>query len=207
MGPLALENFKYRKQTVKNMDIAEIKKRIRTIPHFPKDGIMFRDITPLLQDPFTRRYVLLQIEEHFKNKRIDVVASAESRGFIFGAILAHEMYCSFVPLRKPGKLPYKTIKQEFQTEYSTDAFEIHEDGIHKGQNVLIVDDLLATGGTAEAACKLVEKLGGNVVGVAVIIDLPYLKGRDKLKGYDVFSLIDYKSEEEDVDPELLKKKE
>ncbi|MBS3090389.1 adenine phosphoribosyltransferase [Candidatus Pacearchaeota archaeon] len=185
------------------MNIQDIKKRIRTIPHFPKKGIMFRDITPLLQDPFTRRYVLLTIEEHFKDKRIDAVVAAESRGFIFGSILAHEMYCSFVPLRKPGKLPYKTIKQEFQTEYSIDAFEMHEDGIKKGQNVLIADDLLATGGTAEAACKLVERLGGNVVGVAFIIDLSYLGGREKLKKYDVFSVIDYKSEEEDVEPELL----
>lgn len=186
------------------MNIQEIKKKIRTIPHFPKKGIMFRDITPLLQDPFTRRYVILAIEEYYKGKKIDAVVAAESRGFIFGAILAHEMYCSFVPLRKPGKLPYKTIRQEFQTEYSTDAFEMHEDGIKKGQNVLIVDDLCATGGTSEAACKLVEKLGGKVVGVAFIINLSYLGGMNKLKGYDVFSLIDYKSEEEDVDPKLLK---
>lgn len=186
------------------MDIKEIKEKIRTIPHFPKKGIMFRDITPLLQDPFTRRYVILAIEEHFKDKKIDVIVAAESRGFIFGAILAHEMYCSFVPLRKPGKLPHKTIRQEFQTEYSIDAFEIHEDGIKKGQNVLVVDDLLATGGTAEAACKLVEKLGGKVVGVAFIVELSYLKGRDKLKGYKVFSIIDYKYEEEDVPEELLK---
>jgi len=197
------ENFLNTSYLNINMNIQDIKKRIRTIPHFPKKGIMFRDITPLLQDPFTRRYVLLTIEEHFKDKRIDAVVAAESRGFIFGSILAHEMYCSFVPLRKPGKLPYKTIKQEFQTEYSIDAFEMHEDGIKKGQNVLIADDLLATGGTAEAACKLVERLGGNVVGVAFIIDLSYLGGREKLKKYDVFSVIDYKSEEEDVEPELL----
>src|SRR3989338_4774759 len=186
------ENFLNTSYLNINMNIQDIKKRIRTIPHFPKKGIMFRDITPLLQDPFTRRYVLLTIEEHFKDKRIDAVVAAESRGFIFGSILAHEMYCSFVPLRKPGKLPYKTIKQEFQTEYSIDAFEMHEDGIKKGQNVLIADDLLATGGTAEAACKLVERLGGNVVGVAFIIDLSYLGGREKLKKYDVFSVIDYK---------------
>lgn len=185
------------------MDLKDIKKRIRTIPHFPKKGIMFRDITPLLQDPFTRKYVLLTILNHFKGKKIDVVVAAESRGFIFGAILADELYCSFVPLRKPGKLPYKTIKQEFQTEYSIDAFEMHEDGIKKGQNVLVVDDLLATGGTAEAACKLVEKLGGNVAGVAFVIDLSYLGGGNKLKKYDVFSVIEYKSEEEDVDPKLL----
>jgi len=187
------------------MDIQDIKRKIRTIPNFPTQGIMFRDITPLLQDPFTRRYVILAVEEYFKDKKIDVVVAAESRGFIFGAILAHEMYCSFVPLRKPGKLPYKTIRQEFQTEYSTDAFEIHEDGIHKGQNVLVVDDLLATGGTAEAACKLVEKLGGKVVGLAFVIELSYLNGKERLKDYDVFSLIKYKSEDEDVDIKLLRK--
>ena len=157
---------------------------------------MFRDITPLLQDPYARRMVLLEVEEHFKDKKIDVVASAESRGFIFGAILAHEFYCSFVPLRKPGKLPYKTLRHNFVTEYSQDAFEIHEDAIKPGDNVLIVDDLLATGGTAEAAVKLIEQLGGKVAGLAFIIELSYLNGREKLKGYDIFSLIEYKSEEE-----------
>ena len=176
------------------MNIEEIKKRIRTIPNFPKEGVMFKDITPLLQDPYMRRYVLLEIEEHFKDKKIDVIASAESRGFIFGAILAHEFYCSFVPLRKPGKLPYETIKHNFITEYSQDAFEIHKDAIKPGDNVLIVDDLLATGGTAEAAVKLVEELGGKVAGLSFIIELSFLEGRKKLEGYDVFSLIDYKSE-------------
>ena len=177
------------------MNIEEIKKRIRTIPDFPKQGIMFKDITPLLQDAYTRRFVLLEIEEHFKDKKIDVIASAESRGFIFGAILAHEFYCSFVPLRKPGKLPYETIRHNFITEYSQDAFEIHKDAIRPGDNVLIVDDLLATGGTAEAAVKLVEELGGKVAGLSFIIELSFLEGRGKLKGYDVFSLIDYKSGE------------
>ena len=178
------------------MDTLEIRKKIRIIPNFPKEGIMFRDITPLLQDPYARRMVLLEVEEHFKDKKIDVVASAESRGFIFGAILAHEFYCSFVPLRKPGKLPYKTLRHNFVTEYSQDAFEIHEDAIKPGDNVLIVDDLLATGGTAEAAVKLIEQLGGKVAGLAFIIELSYLNGREKLKGYDIFSLIEYKSEEE-----------
>lgn len=173
-----------------------IRKKVRTVPNFPKQGIMFRDITPLLQDPFIRQYIIMAIKEHFKNKKIDVIVAAESRGFIFGSILAHELYCSFVPLRKPGKLPHKTIKQEFKTEYSVDAFEMHADGIRKGQNVLIVDDLLATGGTAEAAVKLVKKLGGKIVGLAFVIDLLYLNGKSKLKGYDVFSLIKYKSEEE-----------
>ena len=173
-----------------------IRKKVRNIPNFPKPGIMFRDITPLLQDSFIRHHIILAIKEHFRNHKIDVVAAAESRGFIFGAILAHELYCSFVPLRKPGKLPYKTIKQEFQTEYSIDAFEMHQDGIKKGQNVLIVDDLLATGGTAEASVKLIKKLGGKIVGLAFVIELLYLNGRKRLKGQDVFSLIRYKREEE-----------
>ena len=178
------------------MNIEEIKKKIRTIPNFPKEGVMFKDITPLLQDPYTRRFVLLEIEEHFKHKKIDVIASAESRGFIFGSILAHELYCSFVPLRKPGKLPHETIRHNFITEYSQDAFEIHKDAIKPGDNVLIVDDLLATGGTAEAAAKLVEELGGKVAGFSFVIELSFLRGREKLRGYDVFSLIDYKSGEE-----------
>jgi adenine phosphoribosyltransferase len=179
------------------MNEQELKKKIRNIPDFPKKGIMFRDITPLLQDPFTRDYVILKIKEYFKEKKIDAVVCAESRGFIFGAILADHLFCSFVPLRKPGKLPYKTIKEEFDTEYSKDAFEMHEDGIKQGQNVLIVDDLLAKGGTAEAACKLVEKLGGKIQGLAFVINLTFLKGREKLKKYDIFSVINYDSEEEE----------
>jgi len=178
------------------VDESYIKTRIRNIPDFPKEGIMFRDITPLLQDPVARDYCILKIKEHFLGKNIDCVVAAESRGFIFGAMLAQDLNTSFVPLRKPGKLPYKTIKQTFQTEYSEDAFEIHADGIKKGDNVLIVDDLLATGGTAEAACKLVEKLGGNIVGCAFVIELSYLNGRNKLRNYDIFSLIKYEKEEE-----------
>ena len=135
------------------------------------------------------------MKKKFEDKRIDYVVSAESRGFIFGGALAHEMHAGFVPLRKPGKLPYSTIRQDFQTEYSTDAFEIHEDAIEKGKNVLIVDDLLATAGTCKAAIDLVEKLGGNVVGIAFLIELGFLKGREKLAGYDVFSLINYEKEE------------
>jgi adenine phosphoribosyltransferase len=132
---------------------------------------------------------------HFDGKKITKVASAESRGFIFGSILAYELHAGFIPLRKPGKLPAKTIKQEFQTEYSTDAFEMHEDAIVPGDKVLIVDDLLATGGTSKAAVDLVEKLGGKVIGLCLLIELSFLHGRDKLKGYDIFSLIGYDKEE------------
>lgn len=173
----------------------DIKGKIRTVPDFPKKGVMFKDITPLLQDPHSFRYVIRRILDYFEPKKIDVVASAESRGFIFGSVLAHEMHASFVPLRKPGKLPYKRIKQEYETEYSTDAFEIHADAIKKGDRVLIVDDLLATGGTCKAAVDLVEKLGGKVVGLAFLIELGFLNGRKKLNSYDVLSLINYDKEE------------
>ncbi len=172
----------------------DLKQIIRTIPDFPKKGIMFRDITPVLADAAAFRYVIQQFLGYCKGKEITVVASAESRGFIFGSVLAYELGVSFVPLRKPGKLPYKKIRQEFQTEYSTDAFEIHEDAIKNGDKVLIVDDLIATGGTAKAAAGLIEKLGGKVVGFAFLIELSFLNGREKLEGYDVFSIVDYDSE-------------
>ena len=152
---------------------------------------MFRDITPLLSDAAAFRYVIRQFLNHYSGKGINVVASAESRGFIFGSVLAYELGVPFVPLRKPGKLPYKKIRQEFQTEYSTDAFEIHEDAIRKGDRVLIVDDLIATAGTAKAAADLVEKLGGNVAGFAFLIELSFLNGRKRLEGYKVFSLVQY----------------
>ena len=169
----------------------DIKSIIRTIPDFPKKGIMFKDITPVLSDAVAFRYVIQQFLNHYGNKGITVVASAESRGFIFGSVLAYELGVGFVPLRKPGKLPYKKLRQEFQTEYSTDAFEIHEDAIRKGDRVLIVDDLIATGGTAKAAADLVEKLGGKVESFAFVIELSFLNGRKRLEGYEVFSLVQY----------------
>lgn len=169
----------------------DIKDRIRDVPDFPKQGILFKDITPLLQDPDYFRYSIKQLVDYCKDKNIDVITGAESRGFIFGAVLAHEIGVSFVPLRKPGKLPYKTIRQDYETEYSTEGFEIHQDAIKQGDNVLIVDDLLATGGTSKAAIDLIKKLGGSVVGLAFIIELGFLKGREKIKGEDVFSLVKY----------------
>ena len=172
----------------------DIRSKIRTIPDFPKQGVMFKDITPVLQDPESFRFVISELLDYYKNKKIDVIASAESRGFILGAVLAHELGKSFVPLRKPGKLPYKKIKQEYDTEYSTDAFEIHVDAVKKGDNVLIVDDLLATGGTSKAAVELIEKLGGKVVSLAFLIELGFLDGRKKLKGYDIFRLVNYDGE-------------
>jgi adenine phosphoribosyltransferase len=171
----------------------DLKEKIRTVPDFPKKGIMFRDITPVLADPAAFKYAIREFVKHYKDKGITMIASAESRGFIFGAALAYELNVGFVPLRKPGKLPYRKIRQEFTTEYSTDCFEIHEDAIKPSDNVLVVDDLLATGGTAKAAGDLIEKLGGKVAGFAFLIELSFLKGREKLSK-EVFALIDYDSE-------------
>jgi len=175
----------------------DFKKKIRKVQDFPKKGIMYMDITTLLKDAHALRAVTKEMVEYYAKKpfSIDKVVSAESRGFIFGALLAHELHAGFVPLRKPGKLPAKKIRQEFKTEYSTDAFEIHEDAIEKGDTCVIVDDLLATGGTSRAAIDLVERLGGEVKGLFFLVELSFLHGRKKLEGYDVFSLVDYEKEE------------
>lgn len=176
------------------MDLSE---KIRTVPHFPKQGIMFKDITTLLQDAAAFRKAIDDLVEYFikKDMHFDKVVSTEARGFILGSVLAYEFHAGFVPLRKPGKLPSETIKQEFETEYSTDAFEIHKDAVEKGESVLICDDVIATGGTLKAAIDLVEKLGGKVNGIACLIELEFLKGRDRAKEYDIFSLIKYEKEE------------
>ncbi len=175
----------------------DYKEKIRKVPHFPKQGILFYDITTLLKDAHALRHIVDEMVDYYikKDFPINKVVSAESRGFIFGALLAHALHAGFVPLRKPGKLPAKTIRQEFATEYSTDAFEMHEDAIEKNDNCIIVDDLLATGGTSKAAVDLVEKLGGNVKGLCFMVELEFLKGREKLDGYDVFSLVKYEKEE------------
>jgi len=171
-----------------------LKEKIRNVPDFPKKGIVFRDITTLLKDAHALRYAVAKMKEKYAGKKIDLIVGPESRGFIFGAILAHELGIGFVPIRKPGKLPAKTEAHEYELEYGKDKIEIHCDAIKKGDNVLIVDDLLATGGTSEAAAKLVEKLGGKIAGFCFLIELGFLKGREKLKGYDIYSLIDYESE-------------
>jgi len=172
----------------------DLKSKIRTIPDWPKKGIMFRDITPLLQDKKAFKYVIDKFYERYKGKNIGVIVAIESRGFIFGATLAYKLDCSFVPVRKEGKLPHKTMKQEYTLEYGTSAVEIHEDAIKQGQNVLIVDDLIATSGTALATIKLVELLGGKVVECAFVVELIDLKGREKLKDYNVFSLVEFEGE-------------
>jgi adenine phosphoribosyltransferase len=173
-----------------------IKSIIRTVPNWPKPGIMFRDITTLLQDAPTFNHTIELLLERYKDKQIDVVAGIESRGFIIGSILAHRLDRGFVPIRKKGKLPAETESEEYELEYGTDTIEIHKDAIAKGNKVLLVDDLIATGGTSMAACKLIKKIGGEVVEFCAIIDLPDLGGKKKLEkaGYPVFSLVEFEGE-------------
>ncbi len=172
----------------------DLKGSIRTIPDFPAKGIMFRDITTLLLNPNAFRAAVDRIEEFGRSRHIDKILAIESRGFIFGAAVADRMGIGLVPIRKAGKLPGKTIKYEYTLEYGTDSIEIHADALHPGESVLVVDDLVATGGTLEAACRLAEKCEANVGGIAVVIDLAYLPWRDKLQGYDILSLVRYDSE-------------
>jgi adenine phosphoribosyltransferase len=173
---------------------AIIKEKIRTVPHFPKQGIMFRDITTLLKDAHGFKYVIEEFVERYKDVPIDVVVGIESRGFILAGAIAHQLGVGFVPIRKPGKLPADTESQEYELEYGKDKVEIHVDAIQKGNKVLMVDDLLATGGTMSAACALVEKLGGEIVECAFIVDLPDLKGKDKLAKYKVFNLVEFEGD-------------
>lgn len=173
---------------------ADLKKYIRSIKDFPKSGIMFRDITTLLKNPDALKATLEQLYELSKDLNITKVAGIESRGFIFGALLAKKLNAGFVPIRKPGKLPADKIRESYQLEYGEDSIEIHKDAIEKGDNVLLHDDLLATGGTAAAACRLIESLGGNIVQVSFIIELSFLKGIGRLNKYNVVSLIDYADE-------------
>jgi adenine phosphoribosyltransferase len=164
---------------------------IRDIPDFPKPGILFRDITPLLSAPEALRETIAQLAAHYRGSGVSVVAAAEARGFIFAAPLAIELGVGFVPVRKPGKLPFDTHAFHYELEYGTDTLEIHIDGVSPGQNVLLVDDLLATGGTMEACCRLVEKAGAQVAGCAFVIELLSLKGAARLAPYESFSLVKY----------------
>ncbi|KPK69572.1 adenine phosphoribosyltransferase [candidate division WOR_3 bacterium SM23_60] len=169
----------------------DLKEYIRNIPDFPKKGILFRDITTLLKEPRVFKEVIDQLANHYKNMEIDKIASVEARGYIFGGALAYLLGCGFVPVRKPGKLPAKTTSLDYALEYGTNTIEMHTDAITQGEKVLVFDDLLATGGTVQATCRLVESLGGTVVGCAFLISLTELKGIEKLQKYDVFSLIEY----------------
>ena len=170
------------------MDLAKL---VRAIPDFPIKGILFRDITTLIRDGDAFQEAINTMVERYFDVDIDVVAAIEARGWIFGAPLAYELGAGFVPIRKPSKLPADKVSVSYALEYGKNVLEAHKDAITPGTKVLIVDDLLATGGSARAACELVEKLGGTIVGMACLIELKGLKGRDKLKGYDIYSLIPY----------------
>jgi adenine phosphoribosyltransferase len=165
--------------------------RIRSIPDFPKKGILFRDITTLLNDPKAFKASIDEFAKTIKSKKIDAIVAAESRGFIFGAALAYKLGCAFIPVRKPGKLPYKTYRATYALEYGTDSLEIHRDAFKKGARILIIDDLLATGGTAQAMANLVKKMGGRLAGIIFLIELTFLNGRKKLKNLPVSSIIQY----------------
>ena len=169
----------------------DLKKLIREVPDYPKPGILFYDLTTLLKDKGGFHLLIDRLCDHYKGRAIDVVAGIEARGFIFAPALAYRLGAGFVPVRKPNKLPAKTASVSYSLEYGTDTLEIHEDAVKQGQSVIICDDLLATGGTAAATAKLVEKLGGKVEGAAFAVELTFLNGRSKLDGLDIFSLIQY----------------
>jgi adenine phosphoribosyltransferase len=170
------------------MDLAST---IRSVPDFPVQGVLFYDITTLLKNPAAFKASIDRLVQNYEKQNIELIVGMESRGFIFGALLAYQLGVGFAPVRKPGKLPAPSIAESYELEYGSNTLEIHTDAIEKGQRVLVVDDLLATGGTAKATCNLVEKLGGKVAGLAFVIELTFLNGREKLKGYEVFSLLKY----------------
>ena len=173
-----------------------IKSKIRTVPHYPKQGIQFRDITTLLKDPIGLRVTIDDLARRYAGMKIDKIAGIEARGFILGAPLAYVLGKGFVPIRKKGKLPAETIGHDYELEYGTDRIEIHTDAIEKGEKILLVDDLIATGGTAEAACKLIQKMGGEIVECCFIIDLPDIGGRKRLEkhGHKVFALCEFEGD-------------
>jgi adenine phosphoribosyltransferase len=173
------------------MNELELKKLIREVPDFPKPGILFYDITTLLKDKCGFRTVIDEMCRHYRGRQVDIVLGIEARGFIFGPALAYVLGAGFVPVRKPKKLPAECLKVSYDLEYGTDSLEMHRDALNEGNRVLIVDDLLATGGTAAAVAKLVEQAGGSIAGLAFAVELTFLRGREKLKGFDVFSLLQY----------------
>lgn len=169
----------------------ELKGYIRDVPDFPKKGIIFKDITPLLKDKSAFKTAVDILSDRYKDKKIDLIASVEARGFILGSAIADRLGVGIIPIRKKGKLPYKTVSATYDLEYGTDTLEMHEDAISNGDKVLVIDDLLATGGTASAACGLIKKMGGEVIESVFLIELGFLKGRARLEGYPVFSLIKF----------------
>ena len=176
---------------VKDVNCEHLKKLIREVPDFPKKGILFYDITTLLKDRVGFAVLIDALAEYYMAKRIDLVVGIEARGFIFGPALAYRLNAGFVPVRKPKKLPAETAKWTYDLAYGTDTLEIHKDAVRPGQRVVIVDDLLATGGTANACAQLAKSLEADIAGLAFVVELEFLKGRDKLKGYDVYSLLKY----------------
>lgn len=175
----------------KSLNSDQLKKLIREVPDFPKKGILFYDITTLLKDKVGFASLIDQFSEYYIGKNIDLILGMEARGFIFGPALSYRLNAGFVPVRKPGKLPAATVSATYDLEYGSNTLEIHKDAIQKGQRVIIVDDLLATGGTAAATVQLAKSLGADIAGLAFVVELDFLKGREKLAGYDVLSLLHY----------------
>jgi adenine phosphoribosyltransferase len=173
------------------MSPVDIRSKIRDVPDFPHEGILFKDVMPLIADPSAFRETIDQLAAWAGPRAPDVILGAEARGFIFGGALAYALGCGFVPARKPGKLPWETVDATYELEYGTDTLQIHADAFREGSRVIVLDDVLATGGTAKAKIELVERLGAVVVGVLFVIELTFLNGRDRLDGYDVHALIDY----------------
>jgi len=178
-------------RVMKETSCEHLKKLIREVPDFPKKGILFYDITTLLKDRVGLATLIDALAEHYIGKDVDLVLGMEARGFIFAPALAYRLNAGFVPVRKPGKLPAETTKYDYALEYGTNTLEVHKDAIHRGQRVIIVDDLLATGGTAEATTKLATSLGAEIAGLGFVVELDFLKGREKLRQFDVFSLLHY----------------
>lgn len=174
-----------------SVDCEPLKKLIREVPDFPKNGILFYDITTLLKDKLGFATLIDALAEYYLPKKVDLILGMEARGFIFGPALAYRLNAGFVPVRKPGKLPAATARVDYELEYGSNALEIHKDAVESGQRVLIVDDLLATGGTAAATIKLAKSLGAEIAGLGFVVELDFLKGREKLTPYDVFSLLHY----------------
>ncbi len=186
--PAIAENFDYQKSC------EFIKSKVRSIPDWPIEGVIFRDITTLLQDPKAHREVCAIFYDRYANQQIDKIVGIDARGFLFGSVLAYKLDIGFVPIRKKGKLPYKTISESYSLEYGEETVEIHEDALNKNERVVIVDDLMATGGTIAAAVNLVEKLGGDIIECAFVVELPDLNGKSKLNGQKVFSIIEFEGE-------------
>jgi adenine phosphoribosyltransferase len=174
-----------------SLTTVDLKTKIRDIQNFPKEGVVFKDITPLMADADALNHTFQLLEKPYLNENVDVVVSIESRGFIFGAAIAQRIKAGFVPIRKAGKLPYKTIEQSYQLEYGSERMAIHEDALSAGQRVVLIDDVLATGGTMETAVRLVNQLGGQIVGISFVAELDFLNGRSKLGNYPIHSILNY----------------